>query len=398
MKLKTISKNKKLRGQKVLLRVDLNVKIGPDKTVDKKEDFKLQRILPTIKYLQSHGAIIILLSHFGRPNGRRVKDLSLSPMVKRLVTLLGQNIKLITEHDFTKIRREINLLKNGQMVVLENLRFYKGEDENNKEFAKNLASLGDIYVNDAFAVSHRESASQVAITKYLPVYAGLLMISEITELSKLIKKRTKPFITILGGAKISTKVHLVEKFLKISDYVLLGGGLANNFLIAAGSKVGQSMVEKKYISLTKKVLKKNRKKILLPIDATVDNIKTKPIETWQKSIDSIKTNEKIIDIGTNTVREWSKIIKTAKTIVWNGPLGIVENKKASHASRALAELIAARSKGKCFSVVGGGETVWLIQDMGIFDSFDYVSTGGGAMIEFLEGKILPGIKPLIVKK
>lgn len=398
MKLKTISKNKKLRGQKVLLRVDLNVKIGPDKTVDKKEDFKLQRILPTIKYLQSHGAIIILLSHFGRPNGRRVKDLSLSPMVKRLVTLLGQNIKLITEHDFTKIRREINLLKNGQMVVLENLRFYKGEDENNKEFAKNLASLGDIYVNDAFAVSHRESASQVAITKYLPAYAGLLMISEITELSKLIKKRTKPFITILGGAKISTKVHLVEKFLKISDYVLLGGGLANNFLIAAGSKVGQSMVEKKYISLTKKVLKKNRKKILLPIDATVDNIKTKPIETWQKSIDSIKTNEKIIDIGTNTVREWSKIIKTAKTIVWNGPLGIVENKKASHASRALAELIAARSKGKCFSVVGGGETVWLIQDMGIFDSFDYVSTGGGAMIEFLEGKILPGIKPLIVKK
>lgn len=397
-KLKTINKNKKFRGKKVLLRVDLNVKIGADKTVDKKEDFKLQRILPTIKYLQSQGAIIILLSHLGRPNGKIDPALSLNPVVKRLITLLGQNIKLITEQDFKKIKQNINLLKNGQIVVLENLRFFRGEDTNNKKFAKNLASLGDLYINDAFAVSHRQSASQVAIADYLPAYAGFLMTSEIYELTKLIKKRKKPFVTILGGAKISTKIHLVEKLLKISDFVLLGGGLANNFLLADGKKVGKSIIEKKYISITKKVLKKYRKKILLPIDVTVDNIKTKPVETWQKPITAIKPNEKIIDIGTNTVREWSKIIKTAKLIVWNGPLGIVEDRKASHASRALAELIAVRSKGSCFSVVGGGETVWLIQDMGIFDSFDYVSTGGGAMIEFLEGKVLPGIKPLLIKK
>lgn len=398
MKLKTLNKSKKLRGQKVLLRVDLNVKIGPDKTVDKKEDFKLQRILPTIKYLQSQGAIVILLSHFGRPKGRVVKDLSLSPIVKRLIVLLGQNIKLIAKQDFKKIKQNIDLLQNGQIVVLENLRFFKGEDENDKKLAKNLASLGDIYINDAFAVSHRQSASQVAITEYLPAYAGWLMASEVMHLSNLIKKRTKPYITILGGAKISTKIHLVEKFLKISDFVLLGGGLANNFLLADGKKIGQSIVEKKYISITKKVLKKYRKKILLPIDVTVDKVKTKKIETIQKSVDSVKTDEKIIDIGTNTVREWSKIIKKAKLIVWNGPLGIVEDRKASHASRALAELIAARSKRACYSVVGGGETVWLIQDMGIFDNFDYVSTGGGAMIEFLEGKVLPGIKPLLAEK
>lgn len=398
LKLKTINKNKKFRGQKVLLRVDLNVKLGPDKTVDKNEDFKLQRILPTINYLQDQGAIIILLSHLGRPQGKVDKNLSLAPIVKRLITLLGQNIKLITERDFRKIKQNVDLLKNGQIAVLENLRFFKGEDTNSKEFAKKLASLGDIFINDAFAVSHRASASQVAIADYLPAYAGFLMTSEITELTRLMKKRQRPFVTILGGAKISTKIQLVEKLSKLSDFVMLGGGLANNFLLADGKKVGKSIVEKKFIVSTKKILKKNGKKILLPIDVTVDNIKTKSVETWQKPVTDIGPNDKIIDIGTNTVREWSKIIKTAKLIVWNGPLGIVEDRKASHASRALAELIAARSKGSCFSIVGGGETVWLIQDMGIFDSFDYVSTGGGAMIEFLEGKVLPGIKPLLIKK
>lgn len=398
LKLKTINKNKKFRGQKVLLRVDLNVKLGPDKTVDKNEDFKLQRILPTIKYLQDQGAIIILLSHLGRPQGKVDKNLSLAPIVKRLITLLGQNIKLISEMDFRKIKQNVDLLKNGQIAVLENLRFFKGEDTNSKEFAKKLASLGDIFINDAFAVSHRASASQVAIADYLPAYAGFLMTSEITELTRLMKKRQRPFVTILGGAKISTKIQLVEKLSKLSDFVMLGGGLANNFLLADGKKVGKSIVEKKFIVSTKKIFKKYRKKILLPIDVTVDNIKTKSVETWQKSVTDIGPNDKIIDIGTNTVREWSKIIKTAKLIVWNGPLGIVEDRKASHASRALAELIAARSKGSCFSIVGGGETVWLIQDMGIFDSFDYVSTGGGAMIEFLEGKVLPGIKPLLIKK
>jgi phosphoglycerate kinase len=397
MKLKTLNKNIKLRGKKVLLRVDLNVKIGIDKTVDKKEDFKLQRVLPTINYLTEQGAIVILLSHLGRPKGRYEKNLSLLPVVKRLISLLGCQLPLLYEKDFNKLQSKINKLKNGQIVVLENLRFYKGEDSNDKKFAKQLASLGDIYINDAFAVSHRIAASLVAITEFLPAYAGFLMSSEITELTKLIKKKLSPFITILGGSKISTKIHLVEKFLKISNYVMLGGGLANNFLLADGKIIGQSIVEKKYLATIKKVLKKYRKKILLPIDVTVDNVKTKPIETWQKPIDSIKPNEKIIDIGTNTVRAWSKIIKQAKMIVWNGPLGIVEDRKASHASRALAELIAARSKGSCYSVVGGGETVWLIQDMKIFDSFDYVSTGGGAMIEFLEGKSLPGIIPLIKK-
>lgn len=398
LNLRTINKNTKLRGKKVLLRVDLNVKIGTDKTVDKKEDFKLKRVLPTINYLTEQGAIVILLSHLGRPQGRYDKNLSLLPVVKRLVSLLGYQLPLLYEKDFKKLQVKINKLKNGQVVVLENLRFFKGEDENNINFAKDLASLGDIYINDAFAVSHRESASQVAITRYLPAYAGFLMASEVNELSKLTKKRIKPYITILGGAKISTKIHLVKKFVKISDFVLLGGGLANNFLLADNKKVGKSVVEKKYITLAKNILKKYRKKILLPVDVTVDNVKTKPIETWQKSVDSINVNEKIIDIGTNTVIIWSKIIRQAKLIVWNGPLGIVEDKKASHASRALAELIAARSKGSCYSVVGGGETVWLIQDMGIFNSFDYVSTGGGAMIEFLEGNILPGIKPLLSKR
>ncbi len=397
MKLKTLNKTTKLCGKKVLLRVDLNVKLGSDKKVDQKEDFKLQRILPTIKYLQTQGAKIILLSHLGRPNGRVVPTLSLQPVVDRLITLLAQNIKLIKKQPWLDIKKQIDQLVNGQIVVLENLRFFKGEDTNDNILAKQLASLGDIYVNDAFAACHREAASMVAITKFLPTYAGWLMASEVQQLSSLINKKTKPYLTILGGAKISTKIDLVAKFVKISDYVLVGGGLANNFLLADGKSIGKSIVEKKYLSKLKKVLRQNRKKILLPIDVTVDKTTTKLVEATQKLVGDIKKDEKIIDIGTNTVRSWSQIIKRAKLIVWNGPLGIVEDRKASHASRALAELIAARSKRACFSVVGGGETVWLIQDMNIFDSFDYVSTGGGAMIEFLEGKTLPGIKPLLKK-
>ncbi len=397
MHLKTIDKNKTWKGKKVLLRVDMNVKIGSDNLVDCKEDFKLQRILPTIKYLSDQGAIIILLSHLGRPQGKYVKNLSLQPVVKRLISLLGRPLPLWYEKDFRKLEKKINNLKNSQIVVLENLRFFPGEDRNDKTFAKYLASLADIYVNDAFASSHRETASMVGITKFLPAYAGWLLAAEVKALEKLMTKPQRPLLTILGGSKISTKIELVEKFLKISDWVLLGGGLANNFLLAQGNQIGKSIVEKDYLPVCRKILKRYHKKLLVPVDVTVDNVRTKKLETWQKDVSAVLAGEKIIDIGTNTVRQWSAVIKQAKTIVWNGTLGIVENRTASHASRALAELIAARSKSKCFSVVGGGETVWLLQDMNIFENFDYVSTGGGAMIKFLESENLPGIKPLVIR-
>ena len=392
MKIKLINNVKNLEGKRVFVRIDANVKVGSDRRVDSKEDFKLQRVLPTIQYLVDKGAIVILASHLGRPEGKRKASLTLQPIANRFTTLLGKPIHLCSDSVGPKAAKFVAGLKPGQVGLLENLRFYPGEDKNDLVFAKKLADLADIYVNDAFAFCHRPAASMVAITKYLPSFAGFLLFTEITQLSQVLKKPKKPFITILGGVKISTKIKLVKKFADISDYVLIGGGLANNFLLADGYKIGASLIEKKYLLETKRILKQYKKKILLPIDVTVDNIKTKKIETMQKSISDIKSFDKIIDIGTQTVQEWSVYIKKAKTIVWNGPLGVVEDKKASHASRALAELIASRSKRSCYSVVGGGETVWLLQDMGIFEDFDYVSTGGGAMIEYLQGHFFTWIK------
>jgi phosphoglycerate kinase len=397
MKINLINNIKNLQGKRVFVRIDANVKVGADKHVDSKEDFKLQRVLPTIDYLVEKGAIVILASHLGRPNGIRKSSLSLLPIAKRFTTLLGRPVNLCTENIGPKAEKFVASLKSGQVILLENLRFYSGEDKNDSVFAQKLARLADIYVNEAFAFSHRSTASMVAITKYLPCFAGFLLASEVTQLSQALKKPKKPLLTILGGAKISTKIQLVKKFATISDYVLLGGGLANNFLLADGYKIGTSLYVKKYLAATKKILKQYRNKILLPVDATVDNVKTKKIETIQKNITDIKSSDKIIDIGTQTVQGWSVYIKKAKTIIWNGPLGIIEDKKASHSSRALAELIAAKSKRSCFSVVGGGETVWLLQDMGIFQDFDYVSTGGGAMIEYLQGTNLPGLKSVIIK-
>lgn len=397
MKIKLLTSVKNWQDKRVLVRIDANVKVGYDQRVDNKEDFKLQRVLPTINYLLKKGAIVILISHLGRPEGKKNKSLSLQPIAKRLTTLLERPVLFCAENFGGATEKFVANLKPGQVALLENLRFSPGEDKNDIIFAKQLAKLADIYVNDAFAVSHRAAASLVAITKYLPSYAGFLLASEVEQLSQVMKKPKKPLVTVLGGAKISTKIDLVKKFADLSDYVMLGGGIANNFLLASGISIGASLCEKKYLTATKKILKQYKKKILIPIDVTVDNVKTKKIEAMQKIVSEIKSYDKVIDIGTRTVQEWSKIIKKAKTIVWNGPLGLVEDRKASHASRALAELIAAKSKRSCFSIVGGGETVWLLQDMNIFEDFDYVSTGGGAMIEFLQGRELPGLKSVIKK-
>ncbi len=395
MKLKSIKQIKNLAGQRVLLRVDFNVSLGDNLEVDGCEDFRLRRVLPTIDYLTKAGAKVILLSHLGRPHGKKNKSLRLTPIARRLTTLLKRKIVKLDDCIGKKVEQHLDKMHNGNIVLLENLRFHIGEEKNSDKFAKDLAILGDIFINDAFAVSHRRAASLVAITKYLPSYAGLLILSEVEQLTKFFSKPKKPLVVVLGGAKIETKVKLIDSIAKKVDYLLIGGGLANNFIAAAGNQVGKSLVEKDMMTEVKQLYKKYSKKIIIPTDVTVDDVKTKKLEACQKDLIDIKQYDRIIDIGTKTVLEWSDVIKQAKTIFWNGPLGIVEDKKSSHASRALTELIAARSKRKCFTVLGGGETVWLIQDMNLFASFDYISTGGGAMLDFLEKKNLPGLKPLL---
>lgn len=394
MKLKLITKLKKIEGKRVLLRADFNVKLGDDMRVDSFEDFKIRRILPTIKYLTDQGAKLIIITHLGRPSGKKDKSLVLDPIAQRLSSLLSRKIHKLEDVVGDGVTTFINNMQPGQIVMLGNLRFHAGEDKNSKSFAKDLASLGDIYVNDAFAVSHHPASSLVAITEYMPSYAGILMQSEVSELSKIIKHPKKPLVAILGGAKIGSKLDLIDKIAKQADWVLIGGGLANNFLAGQGHEVGESLVDKQSIMKAKNLYQKYQKKILLPLDVTVDDVKTKAVDAYQKNIEDIKPTEKIIDVGTRTVLAWAKIVKQAKTIFWNGPLGIVEDRRASHASRALTELIAAKSKRNCFTVVGGGETVWLIQSMDLFDDFDYISTGGGAMLDFLQNGTLPAITPL----
>jgi phosphoglycerate kinase len=292
--------------------------------------------------------------------------------------------------------KKIDAMKTGEVMMLENLRFHPGEEKNDKKFAAGLASLADIYVNDAFAAAHRAHASIVGVPKFLPSYTGLLMKKEINVLSSLLGKPSKPFIGLIGGAKISTKISVIENLLKKVNSLLLGGALVNNFFKAAGYDIGASVYEPKELKTAKKFLK--NKKIVLPIDFVVGDFKGK--KAWVISVPKKKTAlckkpYALLDIGPETIKKYSEIIRKAQTIAWNGPMGYFEIPKYSHGTLALGQLIAARSKGKVFGVVGGGETIEAVKKTGMSEYIDHISTGGGAMLEFLEGKVLPGIKPLL---
>lgn len=397
MNLKTIKEIKDLKGKKTLVRVDFNVPlVFKNNKVKIVDDTRLEMALPTIKYLIEQKARIILISHLGRPTKKDIEKLSLEPIAKRLSKLIGKKVDFINDSMGYAVEQKINKMKNSQIVLLENLRFYNEEDDNDKEYAKKLASLGQVYINDAFAFCHRPTASIIGIPKFLPSYAGFLVEKEIEVLEKLLKNPKKPFIALIGGVKIKTKEKVINSLLKKCNYVLLGGALANTFLKAKGLPIGKSVYEKKEISRAKKLLK--NKKIVLPVDVAISRKKVfKKDVALAVAIDEIQKNDIIYDIGPETIKLYSKIISKANTIVWNGPMGFFEKAEFSHGSIALARTIAKISKGKIFGVVGGGETLAVLEKSGMQDNIDHISSGGGAMLEFLEGKILPGIKPLIKK-
>ncbi len=396
MKLNTITKLKKLEGRRVLLRVDFNIPISASGRIGAGADGRLKAALPTIAHLQAAGAKVIAVSHLGRPKRRNAKD-SLKPIVRHLGRLVGQKVHFI-DADLNKpdlAEKQLARMGNGHLALVENIRFYSQEEENDPKFAKRLAELADLYVNDAFGTCHRAHASTVGVTKHLPSYAGFLVENEVKNLSRLLEKPKKPFVVLMGGAKISSKLPTLKNLLKVADTVMLGGGMANAFFKARGCSIGKSKVSPEDVKFVKQHLKD--KKLLFPTDVLcASSVSDKARVRYAEGSECGK-NDYLVDAGPETIRAYAEKIKQAKTLIWNGPVGVFEIKKFSHGTMALGRLVAARSKGKAFGVVGGGETVMALERTGMAEWVDHVSTGGGAMLEFLSGKPLPGIKPLMKK-
>jgi len=395
MKIKSIDSIKNLDEALVLVRVDFNVPLAKGRV---KETFKIKSCLPLIERLVKARAKIILISHLGEPKlsktGRVAtadrQATSLEPVAKSLAKLLGRKVKFSAKLiGSSALDKELDLLKAGEVILLENLRFYPGETKDDKAFAKALASIADVYVNNAFAVSHRQHASVARVKKYLPSFAGPLLVTEITNLNKIIKPE-KPLIAVIGGAKIDTKVALVKRLAQKADWLIIGGALANNFIAAQGYEVGKSLVTPEGISLAKRLMKRN---IVIPHDLVVQDQRTK--QSTVKTLDQVAINDMILDIGPATMKRCSDLIKTAKTIVWNGPMGKFEDPKFKHGTMFMARAIASRASGRAFAVVGGGETVEAINLSHSADQIDWISTGGGASLSYLSGEAMPGIKGLI---
>ena len=392
MKIRTIKGIKNLRGKRVLLRVDFNVPLTKNGKVGKSEDYRIVQTLPTIKYLSGKGAKIIILAHLGRPDGKAIAKLRLDPVAKRLEQLLKKKIYKSDVIIGKETKRLIKELKDGKILMLENIRFDKREEKADRNFAKQLAALGDVYVNDAFAVDHRDQASVSTIQEFLPSYAGLLLEQEILHLDKVLKRPRHPLVVIIGGAKISTKIKLIRNFLPLADKLILGGALANSVLKVMGVSIGKSKVEESAFSEIKKI-KLTENKLIVPVDALIAR-SYQSVKGRVDAVGDVKSNEVIVDIGPDTVRFYKKIIGSAKTVLWNGPMGLIETPDFAKGTKAIIKILAEL---KAETIVGGGETVEIIRQMRLEDKFDFISTGGGAMLEYLEGKKLPGLKKIIIK-
>ena len=388
-----LNQNLDLKGKKVLLRVDLNV---PMKNGAITETSRIEKIIPTINLLVEKQAKIIIMSHIGRPKGKVVEGMSLKPISEKLSFLL--NIKVLFNKDIISENTllEINKISNGSIIMLENIRFNEGEETNDREFSKKISTLGDIYVNDAFSCSHRSHASVEGITKYIPSYFGLQITEEINALKKITSEIKKPVSLIIGGSKISTKIKIINNLIKKFNNIIIVGGMANTMLKHTGINVGKSICEYECGPLIKEI-KENSKKynceIILPKDVIVSESLNGSGK--EKNINEIDENEMILDIGSKTIASIEQIINNSKTILWNGPAGYFENPYFQNGTKKILELISQKTKDdKIFSVAGGGETVAAINKFNKFDSFTFVSTAGGAFLEYLEGKTLPAIKAL----
>ena len=379
-------------GKKVFVRVDFNVPM--DESYKILDDTRIKAAVPTINYLIHQGAKVILCSHLGRPKGMFNPKYSLAPVAKRLSELLNMSVKMASDCIGESAKKLTEEMKNGEIVMLENIRFYKEEEENDDQFAKDLANLAEVYVNDAFGTAHRAHASTAGIARHLPAVAGFLMSEEIVSLSKAVDNAEPPFVVILGGAKISDKIGVIGKLLKKANVFLIGGAMANTFIAAKGGTLGMSRYEKDKIEVAKAILEEAEKlnvKVVLPVDVIV----TREFAPNAKKllVDSFNIPEGFqgMDIGNKTRKLFVKEIKRAKTIVWNGPLGVYEFKRFQKGTKKIAKAVA---KVDAVSVIGGGDSVAAIAELGYADKVTHLSTGGGATLKFLEGAVLPGVEML----
>lgn len=374
-----------IKNKRVIIRVDFNIPISDNSKIDKNEKWRIESAIPTLKYLIKKRAKIIIITHLGRPNGKKNKTLKLDLIAKEVEKILKIKVLKLDEVEGGRVNQSIAQMKEGEIVMLENIRFYPEEEKNSLSFAKKLSKLGDVFINEAFSVSHRKHASIVGITKYLPSYAGLVFEKEIRELDKVLKEPKRPLLFIIGGAKIKTKIKVIDKFIKLADKILVGGALPNTIFAAHGIEVGKSLIERNMFKVVENLNLENSK-IQLPIDFICKNT-----EISVKTLNGVSENEFIGDIGPKTVQLFLQEIKKAKMIIWNGPMGLVEKKPFDRASEAIARTII---QSRSYSVVGGGDTVTFINKLKLEKRFNYISTGGGAMLEYLAKETLPGIEAL----
>jgi len=391
--MRSIKDEPNLEKKKVLLRLDLNVPLDNGRITD---STRIDKILPTIKFLLKNDAKIIILSHVGRPKGKIIEELSLNPICEELKKKLNKKIKFITKNLKEIDTKHLFNDQNENIVMLENLRFYQEEEENNNEFAKHLASLADIYVNDAFSCSHRAHASIFEITKFLPSYAGLQLNLEIDALKKITSKIKRPVTCIIGGSKISSKINIIKNLIPKFDNIVIVGGMANNVLKYKGFNIGKSIQEANCDQIIKEIFylsEKNNCKIVYPEDVTVGKDLNGSAKI--KDVNKVSEDELILDIGPKTIQTVNNLIEKSETILWNGPAGYFENPNFAKGSLKIANKIVEKNKSNTiYSVAGGGDTVALLNRIGVTNNFNFVSTAGGAFLEYLEGKELPGIKAL----
>ena len=379
-----------VRGKRVLVRVDFNVPRNKE-TGEITDDARMRAALPTLQYLIDNGAKVIVMSHLGRPKGKVVEELRLTEVGKHLAELLGKPVKKLDDCIGPDVEAAVADMKDGDVVLLENVRFYPQEEKNDVHFAKELAKLGDIYVNDAFGTAHRAHGSTAGVGVFLPSVTGYLMKKELTALGNALMRPVKPFVAIIGGAKISDKIGVVSYLIGKANTIIIGGGMANTFLAAQGYDMKASLVELESIRVAKETLEQAKNAgtdLLLPVDVTIAAAFDAPETAKAADIDAIDDGWMALDIGPKTIENYVAKIKDAKTIIWNGPMGVFEQDVFAVGTNALAKAVA---ESEAYSVVGGGDSVAAVKKSGMADKINHISTGGGDSLEFMEGRILPGL-------